>query len=316
MSNTPNKTNTSNPQTSIPDSWENRINAAATFMGIKKEEVLQALSELGVEEEPAGMEMLSDEDITPFGDIRKAFCDTRNIPIAKVRMAMKYLRGSKDSAKTDTISPEIIKMKEKYGVKLKLEHIPTDQLLEDYDPKHLDNPITIVLRKRYEDKAVIVFKPDSTEVDVEATANYIADIEQGFQEEEAVESQGELVRLCKVGEVPSQVIEEDPMFEGSPLKRGRSLVNRANWSNVPIEDRQFIRILVENEEIDPNDRKDIKDILGMCKTGLQELKDEFPNTALTFRERKLTQSLPNLVMTMEQAESSKSNNPFGIKRNY
>ena len=45
------KNNKSNPETSTPDSWESRITSAATFMGIKEEEVLQALKELGVEKE-------------------------------------------------------------------------------------------------------------------------------------------------------------------------------------------------------------------------------------------------------------------------
>ena len=197
MQNTKDNTNT-NPDTSTPDTWESRIDAAATYMGISTKEVLQALVELGVEQEPAGMEMLSDEGITPFGDIRKIFCDTRNIPIAKCRMAMKYLRGPKDSAKTDTISPEVVKMQTKYGVKPKLDDISTESLLEDYDPKRSDHPITIILKKRFGDEAVIVFKPDSTEVDIEATANYIADIEQGLSPEGHAESEEELLGVYKI----------------------------------------------------------------------------------------------------------------------
>ena len=313
MSNTQN--NTQNP-TPKPDSWDTRIDYAATFLGISHEEVHVALRSLGVSEEPAGMEMLADEEVVPFGDLRKIFCDDRKIPIAKVRMAMKYLRGPKDSAKTDTINPEMIKMKEKYGVKPKLEHIPTDQLLEDYDPNRNDSPVNIILNKRFENKAVIVFKPDTTEVDIEATANYIADLDAGFPEEETVESQGELVRLYKVGEVPDQIMKEDPLFEGSPLKRERSIVNRANWSGISDESRQFVSIAVEMEEIDPNDRRDVKDIIKLASLGLKNLQNEFPEVYLRYKERKKLNRLPNLTMTMEQAEISKSNNPFGIKRQY
>ena len=303
-----------NPVNSTPDSWENRIEQAAIFLGLKPEEVEAGLKELGVEKEPAGLEMLSDEEVTLFGDIRKVFGDDKEIPIAKVRMAMKYLRGPKDSPKTDSLSTEAYKMKEKYGVKLKLEHIPTEQLLEDYNPNRSDHPITLVLKKRFGDNPVIAFKPDSTEVDIEATANYITDLDVGYAVEETVESQGELVRLYKVGEVPHQVIEEDPMFEGYPLKRGRSTINRVKWLDVPIEERQFIRILVESNEIDPNDRRDIRDILDIAETdGIAGLKKEFPEAALTWRERKNMDSLPNLVMSMEQATRVNSQNPFGIK---
>jgi len=308
---------TTNPVTSTPDSWESRIEQAATFLGITPKEVETALADLGVEKEPAGLVMLSDESITPFGDLMKVFGDALGIKIAKVRLASKYLRGPKDSPKTSSINPETIKMKEKYGVKLKLDHIPTDQLLEDYNPSRNDHPITIVLKKRFGDQSVIVFKPDSTEVDIEATANYIADLDQGYGEEETIESQGELVRLFRVGEIPSQVIEEDPMFEGYPLKRGRSNVNRVNWADVPIEERQFIRLLVETDTIDPNDRRDVKEVLEISSSeGMKLFKSEFPEVALIWRERKNLNSLPNLVMTMKQASQLKQQNPFGINRSY
>ena len=308
----------SNPQTPKPDSWDSRIDYASTFLGISHENVLVALRKLGVTEEPAGMEMLSDEEVVPFGDLRKIFCDEMEIPLAKVRMAMKYLRGPKDSAKTDTLNPETVKFKEKYGVKLKLEHIPTDQLLEDYDPKQSDSPITIVLKKRFGNKAVIVFKPETTEVDIEATANYIADLEQGFPEEDTVKSQGELVRLNKVGKVPDQIIDEDPLFPNTPLKRGRSIVNRANWANISIECRQFARIAVETGEIDPDDKRDVKDVMKLvnCEAELDMLKEEYPEASVLYREQKKLNSLPNLVMTMEQANAAKAQNPFNINRKY
>ena len=305
------------PETSTPDTWESRIENAATFLGVSVEETEASLKELGVEKEPAGLEMLSDEEVVPFGDLRKVFNDEMKIPLAKVRMAMKYLRGPKNSAKTDTISPEMIKMKEKYGVKPKLENIGSDSLLEDYDPKRSDHPITIVLKKRFGNTPVIVFKPDSTEVDIEATANYIADLDQGFPEEETVESQGELVRVYKVGEVPNEIIDEDPLFEGSPLKRGRSIVNRVNWSDVSKEARQFIRILVETDgDIDPNNRRDVREIVQTASEGMGALKEDFPETYLEFKEIKKAGRLPSLTMSMKEAEKSKSNNPFGIKRQY
>jgi len=299
---------------SNPDSWESRIEQAATFLGLHPIEVEEALAELGVEKKPAGLEMLSDESITPFGDLMKVFGDKRNIPIAKVRLSSKYLRGPKDSPKTDSLNTESYKMKEKYGVKLRLEHVPTDHLLEDYDPNKSDHPITIVLKNRFGDKPVIVFKPDSNEVDIEATANYIADLDMGYKEEDAVESQGELVRPLCIGVTPNRIIEEDPMFEGVPLKRGRSTVNRIKWTDIPCDERQFVRLLVESNVIDPESRRDIKDILDILDDGgLSGLKREFPETSLEWRDRKNMKDLPSLVMSMDKASSAKSQNPFGIR---
>ena len=300
------------------DSWENRIQNAAVFLGITTDEAEVALAKLGVEKEPAGLEMLSDEEIVPFGDLRKVFCDDKELPIAKVRMAMKYLRGPKDSKKTDSVDLETVKMKEKYGVKIKLDNIPTEQLLEDYNPTKKDHPITIVLRKRYGNAPVIIFKLDTTEVDIEATANYIVDLDNGYPSDELVESQGEMVRPLMVGEVPDQVVDEDPLFANSPLKRGRSIVNRADWSGIHIDCRQFANIAVKTGEIDPDDKRDVKDLMSLVNSegDLGGMKEEYPKASVLYRERKKLNSLPSLTMTMEQATNAKVQNPFGVKRNY
>jgi len=315
-------------QTSIPDSWDSRIQTAATFMGLSVQTVEKGLKQLGVEKEPAGLEMLSDDSITPFGDIRAIFCDNPiygSIPIAKVRLAMKYLRGPKGSNKTETLDPELVALQNKYGFKLKLENVEPSELLEHYHPEQPNHPITVALRKRFGDKKVIVFKPDSKNIDVEATANYIADLEQGYSEEDTVESDGVLVRVFAIGQVPNQMVEEDPLFEGKPLKRGRSIVNRVNWSEVGLEVKQFCRIIVDRGDIDVNDRFQIQELMKLAHTqenkaaikGLTALRKVYPEADLEFRELAKKNELPKLILTMEAANGKKQD-PFGIKgnRNY
>jgi len=307
---------TSTPQ---PDSWETRIENAAVFLGIESQQVETLLKELGVEKDPAGMEMLSDEEVTPFGDLRKIFGDDLNIPLAKVRMAMKHLRGPKDSKKTDSLDPELVKLQNKYGVEPELSHIPTEQLLQDYHADKPDHPITLVLKERLGDKAVIVFKPDSTEVDIEATANYIADLEQGFNEEELIESQGKLVRLIPVGREPVGIVNEDPMFIGHPLKRDRSTFNRVNWSDVDLSRKQFVRLIVEAGEINIYDKRAVRDIMKDVNEGVEagfgNLASTYPEVHLQFRERSKLNTLPPLVMSMKEASTANIQNPFGIGQN-
>ena len=305
----------SNQSTPTSDSWENRITSAATFMGISAQKVEEGLKTLGVEKEPAGLEMLSDESITPFGDIRAVFCDNAlfgQIPIAKVRLGMKYLRGPKDSQKTDSIDPELVALKSKYGIRMKLEDVEPAELLEHYHPEQPNHPITTALRKKFGDKRVIVFKPDSKVVDIEVTANYIADLEQGYEEEETVESDGLLVRVYAVGQVPNQMIEEDPLFEGKPLKRGRSIVNRVNWSGIDRSTRQFCRIIVDDGNIDVNDRFHVQELMKLANKGIAELKKAYPESELNFREMGRDGELPNLTLTMESTNGKKQD-PFSIK---
>jgi hypothetical protein len=328
---TPVNTNQSNPTTSTPDTWENRIRSAATFMGLAMETVERGLKELGVEREPAGMEMLSDESITPFGDLRAIFCDNTlygKVPIAKVRLAMKYLRGPKDSQKTDSIDPELVALKTKYGIRMKMEDVDPSELLEHYHPEQPNHLITTVLKKRFGDKKIIVFKPDSKVVDIEVTANYIADLEQGFPEQDTIESDGVLVRIYPVGQVPNQMIEEDPLFEGKPLKRGRSIVNRVNWEGINKPTRQFCRIITDRDDIDVNDRFQVQELMklaskhqvsvkGDVKTEevSNELRKAYPEADLEYRELAQKNELPKLTLTMESTNGRKQD-PFGVNRKF
>jgi len=294
------------------DSWGNRIKNASVFLGLSTEEVEEKLKELGVEEHPAGLEMLSDEEVTPFGDLRKVFGDDLGIPLAKLRMAMKHLRGPKDSKKTDELDVELVRLHTKYGVKPKLSNIPSEQLLEDYQPDRPEHPITLALKKRFGDRRVIVFKPDTREVDIEATANYITDLDQGYAEEDFAESEGEMVRVYKVGEVPDEVVSEDPLFPGIPLRRNRSTANRIDWGPFELEIRQFVRLALEAGEVDPDSRPEMRTLIADAREGLDNLKKLYPEVAVTYREAKKVGKLPSLVMTMKQATAVQKQDPFSV----
>jgi len=297
-----------------PDTWKNRIAQASIFLGKTKSEVEAILKSFGIEEQPAGLEMLSDEEVTPFGDFRKIFCDDNKVPVLKLRMAMKFLRGPKDSKKADDIDPELMAIKEKFGIKLKLENIETSELLPYYHPDKPSHPVTLALKQRYGDKAIIAFKPDSKEIAIEETVNYITDVEMGYAEEENIEVDGSLVRLYPIGQIPDQIIEEDPIFAGNPLKRGRSTVNRVNWSGVDLETQQLCRIIVERSDIDINDRFAVKKLveLAIKSNGIKELKKMFPEAEMKFREKRKTGDLPKLRMTLNDMVNKKQD-PFGIK---
>jgi len=304
---------TPTPVTVGPDTWENRIDQAANVMGIPKENVEHILATKGYEitKEPCGLQMLSDEEVTPFGDLRKLFCETNDIAVPKLRMAIRFLRGPKDSPKTNEIDTEMVALQSKYGFRMRMEDLGTEELLPYYKPSK-KNRIYETLVKKFGDRAVIAFKPDTTEVAINETLDYIADTENGLPEEETIEVDGELVRLYAVGKIPNQMVDEDPLFEGQPLKRGRSIVNRFNWSTVKTEVRQMFRTLVIRDEIDPNDRVNISQLI---KKSLTELKELFPEAYMQYKELKAKGDLPKLVLSLDQA-ATKRNDPFSINRKY
>lgn len=296
----------------VPDTWENRIEQAANVMGLSPSEVETILATKGYEitKEPCGLQMLSDEEVTPFGDLRKLFCETNEVAVPKLRMAIRFLRGPKDSPKTTEIDTDMVALQTKYGFRMRMEDLGAEELLPHYKPNK-KNRIYEALIKKYGTKAIIAFKPDTTDVAINETLNYIADLENDLPEEEAIDVDGELVKLYPVGVIPNQVVDEDPLFAGQPLKRGRSIVNRVNWSEIDHDMRQFARILVNRNEIDPNDRMHVRQLM----VDLEEVSDInkiYPEAYMEYKELKRKGDLPKLVLSLNEA-STKRNDPFGVR---
>lgn len=299
----------------LPDTWENRIEQAANVMGIAPSGVESILATKGYEitKEPCGLQMLSDEEVTPFGDLRKLFCENNEVAVPKLRMAIRFLRGPKDSPKTNEIDTDMVALQSKYGFRMRMEDLGMEELLPYYRPTK-KNRIYETLVKKFGTKPLIAFKPDTTEVAVNETLDYIADVESGLPEETAIEVDGELVKLYPVGKIPNQIVEEDPLFEGQPLKRGRSIVNRINWSEIGLEERQLARILVNRNDVNPNDRMQIRQLLRELEA-VSDLPKLFPEAYMEYKELKRKGDLPKLVLSLDEA-TAKRNDPFSINRRY
>ena len=314
-----------NPSLNPIDTWESRIEKAAKVMGLEPQKVEEILNHpsFKITKDPCGLEMLSDESVTPFGDLRKLFCEDNQVAVPQLRMAIKYLRGDQKSKPTDTtitVDPDILDLQKKYGIniKFKLDDLGPEELIPLYNPLRR-NAITNSLQKKFGNKKVIAFKPDTNIIAIDETINYIVDLNDGYPEEESIEVDGELVRLYPIGVLPNQEVEEDPLFPWTPLKRGRSLVNRILWTGVDPEMRQFFRLLLNEKEIDPTDRLRINELLkdNLFISGNTRLKDLFPETYLIFKELKKKGELPKLTISINEAtKSERTNNPFGINKRY
>ena len=304
------------PASNLSDSWSNRISQAAKVMGKTAQELEDILKTppYSIQEQQMGLELLSDEEATPFGDLRKLFCEMNGISLPQLRIGMKYLRGPKNSEKAEDIDPDIFELQSKYGIKTQIEDLYIEQLLPYYNPRK-KNIVHEVLNKKYGKYGkFIAFKPDSEEVAIDETINYITDLEAGYSSEDSIEIDGELVSLFAIGEIPFEMLEEDPFAQNVPLKRGRSTVNRINWADISQELRQFWRIVFERGEITVNTPKDRIDTMQLMKKPLEELKTIFPEAYLSFKTMKKSKTLPNLVVSLQEKQITK-NNPFNIGNN-
>ena len=303
------------------DSWESRIEQFTSVVGLTTEQVEQALAQNPFEltkETPYVLEMLSDETVTPFGDFRKIFSDNTNykISLPKLRMGIKFLRGPKEKREdaSSKIDPDLLKLQTMFGIKTQMSDLEPEQLIPYYNPTK-QNIISETLKDKFGSKKVIAFYPSSKKVAVEDTINYIVDLQNGLPEENTIEVDGELVRLYPVGKVPNQTVDEDPMFHNQPLKRERSIINRINWDGISKPLRQISRIIIDTNEINPNDKIHVRLLMNDIREGMETVKKSFPEAYLKFREMQERNELPKLEISVNDVET-KQNNPFGINRTY
>jgi len=306
----------------INDSWETRIDLFSKITGLTVNKVEELLNKKPFEinkDTPFALEMLSDEEVIPFGDMRKIFSDDAGISLPKLRLGLKYLRGSKEKRQeaTTNVDPNLVDLQTKYGIKTRFEDLGPEELIPYYDPSK-NNRISDTLKKKFGTNKVIAFKPDTSEVAKEETINYMCDLQNGLPEEDAIYVDGELVKLYAIGNLPNQIIDEDPMFPESPLKRNRSIINRINWEGIGLEVRQFVRLLVNDNEIDPTNKIGISMLVPKIKEGLKDLKEIYPETFMKFKDLKSKNELPKLIISMDELKpiKSKQNNPFSINKTY
>jgi len=300
-------------ETKKSDSWEVRIKDFSNVIGKSVEETEEMFNNemLGLTKDtPNVLYMLSNEEITPFGDLRNVFCNIHKIPVPLLRMGMKFLRGDKEE-KEKLVSNEIdtstTGLLHKYGVKTDIEDLTIEQLMEYYEPTRR-NRLSNVLKTKYQDiyGPFIAFKPGTDKVAVNETINYVVDLEMGGEPAEFIEVDGDPVPLYSVNEIPNRIVDEDPLYPGFKLTQERSTKNRISWKNVPLKTRQFYRVLYRRNEISRDDRIALSNIIGK---DLTDLKDIFPEAYIEFVQLQKEGNLDNLKISIGSS-AKKTNNPF------
>jgi hypothetical protein len=291
-------------------SLDERIQQTAQILGKSTEQVEKELTSILGPKSADWQGLVESEEYVKFGDLMKAFHDdsSQPSPIALVRKAVTVLRGFTEDSKDGALSPRMAELKKMFGINPTLKTVDSSDLLKAYVPDRASDPVTVELRNRYGDKAVVAFRPGTKEVAVDETIGYITDMAQGLPEQASIYVDGDLVRLYKIGSVPSEMLDEDPMFPGRPLVRNRSTVNQINWSGVTVDARQLIRVIVERGDINTNDRMASIDLARKAREeGIKEIKEMFPEAHLDYSDRKEDGSLPRLKIRIN---GQKGNNPF------
>lgn len=295
------------------DTWENRISQFAKVTGRPVADIENFLADKPLElteSSPNALEMLSDDEITPFGDLRFALVDKGGISLPLFRAGIKFLRGDKETRKQMEVDPDLMALHKKYGIDITINALPLETLLEFYDPSK-NNEIAEILKNKYESKygKFIAFKPETKDLAIDEILDYIADLDTGFDKVEHIDIDGEPCRLYSINEVPNEKLNEDPLYIGFPLRKERSTKNRISWEGVELPERQFFRILANMGLIDREDRISIGQIIDKPVSSLKEI---FPEAYVRYVELKEDDELPKLKIN-SRAINRRIQDPFKIR---
>jgi len=294
-----------------------RIKEAAPFLQVAEADLAKKLLAAGLNETD-----LDDDYVFRFSDFRDAFKES---PIASVRKAYRALRGGKDGeekAHTGKGLDERTEQLRAIGLKVRVDDASSETLLGLYIPDRPNDPVTNALKKRFGVTPIIAFREDGTLAKAEIL-QYISDIEQNYPKQETLVVDGKLTKLWPIGVKPDQMVDEDPLFPGQPLRNEYSVVNNRNWSKVGRETRKLCRIIVDRGDIDVNNNEAVLRLLERAKADETvstqspipaSLLEAYPEAELEFRERKKRDELPKLKIAL--GSNVKPNNPFGSKRSY
>jgi len=302
-------------------SFDQKVEKAAEIVaqatGQTKEEsneyVWIRLSELGITKDNKESHLLIDEGFCKEGDARVQFCDNNNfkrrLPVPWFKKMWSIFAVSQDE-KTSSVDPTAA-IVNALADNRPIAQWKDDKLLDEYG---IDCSSDVVdeLNKRAKGHAIVIFTKDN-ETNKEVTRMLLSRVRRNLSiPTDIYKDKGTIHRLWNVGEFPSDVEEESPFAPGAALINGMCTVYNVDLSNVSMEARQFIRVIV-NEKKAPscNNRVGLRGVIAAATAGIEELKDLYPKVWVKFEELKRTDQLPSLKRVNSGKADNSKKDPFG-----
>lgn len=199
----------------------------------------------------------------------------------------------------------------KYVSEKKVGSLTIQQLVESYDPVEFDNPVGKRLMEISKGQPCIAFDTNGSAL-VTASAKEIKSLREGFEPRTHVTVNDVPTKLYKIGDKPGNLLDENPLYPGRPLREGECDQTNRSWTGVDDVTRAVLHLAVtQTRELTISQLKDAHDTLDLVLTtnGPATIRKRFPKASLTFDELKAQNKLPSLKLA--RGSLSRKNNPFG-----
>lgn len=185
------------------------------------------------------------------------------------------------------------------------------QLVCHFDPNEIDNAIGKRLTTLSKGQAFIVFS-EGHKIDVKSTSDLLAEIRQGFPAREIMIINGIPKKVYKIGELPNNEVDENPVFAGRPLRPdGTCDQTNRSWAGISDECCKFVRLVCQTGEMKTNVETAhyFLDMILATDEPFKKLIGRFPKIYPAYEESKTQGTLPRLKITLGGTQGT-ANSPF------
>jgi hypothetical protein len=215
--------------------------------------------------------------------------------LAKAVAAVFRSKATEDPTKTDEKRPISGKKAEKMTVR---------ELVENFDAEDYTNAVGVRLSEISKGQPFIVYVSGRT-LDVEATHKLLLEIKQGYPGREDVDVNGFPTKVYRIGELPENFADENPLYRGRPLRPdGTCDQTGRSWEGVPMNVRQLVRLAADTElVVTIETAHNVLDMV-MGNDPFKKLAARYRTPHVKFGELQKTGNLPRLKIALGGSEGS------------
>ena len=192
----------------------------------------------------------------------------------------------------------------------KADRMTPRELVESFDPTEDSSPVARRLAAMSKGEPFIVFE-SGRKVDVETTLKLLLEIkDSGMKGRPNYEVGGKIKRTYKVGQLPNNEVDENPLYPGRPLRPdGTCDQTQRSWEGVPLEFRQLVYMAVGTGElvVTLENAHNILDIV-LGTNAEKTLRQRYRQAAMQFDES--PKDRPDLRIRLNEESVGGSNGPF------
>ena len=225
----------------------------------------------------------------------------------KPRILAKAIAGVFRTKDDDPADPT--KKEEKRPVSAKkADRMTPRELVEAFDPEDFNNAVGTRLAVVSKGEPFIVYT-NARSVDVDTTLKLLLEVKQGYKGREDVDVGGAVKKVYKIGQLPENYADENPLYRGRPLRPDGTCDQLGrSWEGVELNVRQLIRVAMDEGELQVS-HEQAHNILDMVMepNAFDKLRKRYRKSAIKFDELAKTGDLPTLKIELGGSEG---NGPF------